>query len=79
MPAEVKKVDKPSSSIGAKKGKDKKGKKTPRKTKPSKKWTQYKDGKKTGKFCPKCGPGIFMAKHKNRYACGRCHYTEYNR
>ncbi|MCD6434328.1 MAG: 30S ribosomal protein S27ae [Candidatus Diapherotrites archaeon] len=28
------------------------------------------------RFCPKCGPGVFMAKHKDRYACGRCGYTE---
>ncbi|MEM3127061.1 MAG: 30S ribosomal protein S27ae [Candidatus Woesearchaeota archaeon] len=26
--------------------------------------------------CPKCGPGIFMAKHKDREACGKCGYTE---
>ena len=23
--------------------------------------------------CPKCGPGIFMAKHFDRYYCGKCH------
>ena len=28
------------------------------------------------KFCPKCGPGIFMASHKNRDSCGKCGYTE---
>ncbi len=28
------------------------------------------------KFCPKCGPGIFMANHKDRYSCGKCGYTE---
>jgi small subunit ribosomal protein S27Ae len=28
------------------------------------------------KVCPKCGPGTFMAPHKNRAACGRCGYTE---
>lgn len=26
------------------------------------------------KFCPKCG--VRMAVHTNRYACGKCHYTE---
>ena len=26
--------------------------------------------------CPKCGPGVFMAKHKDRASCGRCSYTE---
>lgn len=25
--------------------------------------------------CPKCGPGVFMAEHKDRYHCGRCGYT----
>lgn len=29
------------------------------------------------RFCPKCGPGVFMAKHKDgRYACGKCGYME---
>ena len=26
--------------------------------------------------CPKCGPGVFLAKHKDRSSCGRCGYTE---
>lgn len=27
--------------------------------------------------CPKCGAGVFMAKHKDgRYACGKCGYME---
>lgn len=29
--------------------------------------------------CPKCGPGMFMGKHKNRVVCGKCHYTEYTK
>ncbi|MBN2458193.1 30S ribosomal protein S27ae [Candidatus Woesearchaeota archaeon] len=28
------------------------------------------------KTCPKCGAGVFMAKHKDRLTCGRCHYME---
>ena len=28
-------------------------------------------------FCPKCGPGTFMAKHKDRVSCWRCGYTEF--
>jgi ubiquitin-small subunit ribosomal protein S27Ae len=28
------------------------------------------------KFCPKCGAGVFMADHKDRYACGKCGYME---
>ncbi|MCX6798960.1 MAG: 30S ribosomal protein S27ae, partial [Candidatus Diapherotrites archaeon] len=29
--------------------------------------------------CPKCGPGIFMAEHKERVSCGKCGYTEWRR
>jgi len=29
--------------------------------------------------CPRCGPGIFMAEHKNRLACGKCGYTEFKK
>ncbi|MCQ2052690.1 MAG: 30S ribosomal protein S27ae [archaeon] len=29
--------------------------------------------------CPKCGPGIFMATHKNRVSCGKCGYTQFNK
>jgi ubiquitin-small subunit ribosomal protein S27Ae len=32
--------------------------------------------KRSGKFCPKCGDGVLLAKHKNRVTCGRCHYME---
>ena len=28
------------------------------------------------KTCPKCGNGVFMASHKDRDYCGRCHYME---
>lgn len=49
--------------------------------KASQKWKLYeKDGeglKKKNKECPKCGAGIFMAKHKNRETCGKCGYTEF--
>ena len=27
------------------------------------------------KQCPRCGPGVFMANHKNREYCGKCGYT----
>jgi len=33
--------------------------------------------KRTRKFCPKCGPGIFLAEHKDRVSCGLCGYTEF--
>ena len=29
------------------------------------------------KNCPKCGPGIFMAAHKDRLTCGSCKYSEF--
>jgi ubiquitin-small subunit ribosomal protein S27Ae len=32
--------------------------------------------KRTAKFCPKCGPGVFLAEHKDRVNCGACGYTE---
>jgi len=45
-----------------------------------KKSAQYEvvDGtiKRKTKFCPKCGPGVFMASHKDRFACGNCGYHE---
>lgn len=40
----------------------------------SKKWEKYKGSEKTNKFCPKCGPGVFMANHKDRETCGKCGY-----
>ncbi|MFA5764344.1 MAG: 30S ribosomal protein S27ae [archaeon] len=46
----------------------------------TKKSAQYEvaDGtvKRKTKFCPKCGPGVFMASHKDRFACGACGYHE---
>jgi len=29
------------------------------------------------RHCPKCGPGVFLAEHKNRFSCGKCGYTEF--
>ena len=34
--------------------------------------------KRKNKFCAKCGPGVFLAVHKDRFACGKCGYTEKN-
>jgi len=31
------------------------------------------------KYCPRCGPGIMMADHKDRTACGKCGYTEFKK
>ena len=39
---------------------------------------QVQDGKlvRTRKACPVCGPGVFMAQHKDRQSCGRCGHRE---
>lgn len=29
--------------------------------------------------CPRCGPGVFLAKHEDRVSCGRCGYTEFSK
>jgi len=31
---------------------------------------------RTRRFCPRCGPGVFLAEHEDRFTCGRCHYSE---
>jgi ubiquitin-small subunit ribosomal protein S27Ae len=31
------------------------------------------------KNCPKCGPGVFMAAHKDRESCGKCGYTQFKK
>ena len=40
------------------------------------------DGKlnRKKKFCPEesCGPGVFLAEHKDRLSCGKCGYTKFN-
>ncbi|PIU22535.1 MAG: 30S ribosomal protein S27ae [Candidatus Diapherotrites archaeon CG08_land_8_20_14_0_20_30_16] len=60
--------------------KEKTGKRQHKKTKRIKKSSFYKvEGNnviRTRKTCLKCGAGVFMAEHKNRYSCGKCGYTE---
>jgi small subunit ribosomal protein S27Ae len=60
--------------------KDAKGKKVHKQTKRIKKSAFYKvEGNavvRTRKTCLKCGAGVFMAEHKDRYSCGKCGYTE---
>ncbi len=31
---------------------------------------------KNKKTCPKCGPGVHLAEHKDRRSCGKCGYYE---
>jgi len=44
-------------------------------------WTYYeiKDGKLIRKlpFCERCGAGVFMADHGDRWQCGKCGLTIY--
>lgn len=37
-----------------------------------------KDGKVEIKrrYCPRCGDS-FLANHKDRFVCGKCHYSEF--
>ncbi|MEM1535576.1 MAG: 30S ribosomal protein S27ae [Candidatus Pacearchaeota archaeon] len=60
-----------------------KGKKKRKKRRSSERWKKYRiEGNKVireAKSCPRCGPGIFLAKHKDRLFCGKCHYTEYTK
>ena len=64
-----------------KKAKSKKKGKKPHKNKPtSKKYKKFKiEGDKIvrERVCPRCGPGIFLMKTKDRSYCGKCHYTEF--
>jgi len=55
-------------------------KKKPRNKEPSKRYKKYKlVGNKVtrDKTCPKCGPGTFLAAHKDRITCGSCGYCEF--
>jgi len=61
---------------------EKKGKKKHVNKPTSKKYSQYiisGDNIKRNKMCLKCGAGIFMANHKDRFACGKCGYTEFSK
>lgn len=35
--------------------------------------------KRRKKECPKCGPGVFLGEHKDRFSCGKCGYTEFRK
>ena len=58
----------------------KKGKKPHKNNPTSKKYTKYKiEGDKItrSRFCPRCGPGVFLANSQGRIYCGKCHYSEF--
>jgi small subunit ribosomal protein S27Ae len=72
--------------LGGKKKKKKKAYSTPKKKAHKKRKVKLaalniykvdKSGKvsRTRKVCEKCGAGTFMAKHANRYYCGKCFAT----
>lgn len=65
----------------ARKEKERKGKRENKKHPSMKKGAYYKiEGEKASRgkrSCPKCGAGIFMAEHKERFHCGKCSYTEW--
>jgi small subunit ribosomal protein S27Ae len=31
------------------------------------------------RYCPRCGPGTFLAEHYDRISCGKCGYAEFRR
>jgi small subunit ribosomal protein S27Ae len=35
------------------------------------------DTVKRARYCPRCGPGVFLMVAKDRLYCGKCHYTEF--
>jgi len=57
-----------------------KGKKPKKNKKTSKRYSKYKvEGEKVtrDRFCPRCGPGIFLMSTKDRKYCGKCKYSEF--
>jgi len=64
-----------------KKQKERKGKRERKKHPNKKKGEYYKvEGETVSRkkrACPKCGAGVFMAEHENRFHCGKCSYTEW--
>lgn len=46
------------------------------------KWEYYEvsaELKRLKVECPRCGPGVYMAEHRDRVSCGRCGYTEFRK
>ena len=57
----------------------KKGKKDRKPKRTSARHKLYEKGERKNKFCPKCGAGVFLAKHKDRQVCGQCGYAEFSK
>ncbi|MDI6737886.1 MAG: 30S ribosomal protein S27ae [Nanoarchaeota archaeon] len=53
--------------------------KKPKNKKASVKYKKYSADGKRKPSCPKCGPGIFLAEHKDRQTCGSCGYTVFKK
>lgn len=74
--------EKTAAPVKEEKKKVKKGKK-PHKNKPlGKKFKHYKiEGSKVVRSpsCPRCGAGVFLARHQGRTHCGKCNYTEFGK
>lgn len=54
-------------------------KKKTKNKKASKKWLKYEVKDKQisrKKSCPKCGAGVFLGEHPDRWHCGKCGYVE---
>lgn len=59
---------------------EKEGKKAHKNKPTSQRWKMYKISSESiikERNCPRCGPGIFLMKAKDRTYCGKCHYTEF--
>jgi ubiquitin-small subunit ribosomal protein S27Ae len=56
-----------------------KGKKQRKPSKSTRKADYYQNGQKTKRECPKCGLGVFMAEHKDRFHCGKCGFCEFKK
>jgi len=69
-----------AEEIKPEKKKEVKGKKKKKNKPTSQKWKKYRiegDNIIREPGCPRCGPGIFLMKAKNRKYCGKCGYTEF--
>jgi ubiquitin-small subunit ribosomal protein S27Ae len=56
-----------------------KGKKQRKPSKSTRKADYYQNGIKNKRECPKCGVGVFMAEHKDRFHCGKCGFSEFKK